>query len=160
MLETQLPGLCLFVLKHQASKRDSKLNCSSCTQSQKFCTIEFSSFKMKLLTAVPVSSPESLITPQAMKKKTNHQTTKRKHLLSNLTLFILVSDLLRCCTEHTFSLPPHSLPNGFAVSAAWKAIRILFASYKTSNTDPGTEMQLAIESKWKWFHTAAVVKLV
>lgn len=81
------------------------MTCSSSVQSQDFCSIEFSSFKMKLLTSVPESSPGSPITPQEQEKKqANYQKRKRmppkrKQLLSNLTLLVLISDLLHCCTD-------------------------------------------------------------
>lgn len=101
-----------------------------------FCSIEFSSFKMKLLTSVPISSPGSLITPQATRKKASKppkektNASKRKQLLSNLTLLVLISDLLHCCTDDSSSLKPQTTPSGFSVSTAWNAIRIFFASYK------------------------------
>lgn len=79
---------------------------------------------MKLLTAVPVSSPGSPINPQAMKKITSKppkektNAYKRKQLLSSSTLLLLISDLLHCCTDHSSSLKPQTLPNGFSVSTA------------------------------------------
>lgn len=84
---------------------------------------------------------------------------RRKQLLPNLTLFIHILDLLHCSTDPSFSLPalsPKRLHRKRSLKSNQNSLHI-----GTATAPWILELKRSWhESKWKWFLTAAVVRVV